>query len=98
MLAAATMSFFSTLKAKIPGQAQDSAGEGQQSPLTKQMIASIRSHLTWYADTDLTAYTYDRKRTDYAAARADLTIYNENKLPVLHGREMNNGQISVWPY
>jgi hypothetical protein len=92
------MSFFSSLKGKLPGQAEDSMAEGQPAPLTKRMEAAIRGHLTWYKNTDLSAYTFERKRSEYAAARSDLVIYNENKQPVMHGRELSNGPVSVWPY
>ena len=89
---------FSALRSKMSGQSLEAFGEGQQFPLTKQMIVSIQRHMPSMAVTDLSGYTFERRRSDYAAAKSDLVVYNENKMPVLHGREPESGPVSIWPY
>jgi hypothetical protein len=92
------MGVFSALRSKMNGQTAEAFGEGQQFPLTKPMITSIQRHMPALKDTDLSSYTFERRRSDYAGAKSDLVIYNDSKQPVLHGRELNSGPISVWPY
>jgi hypothetical protein len=99
MLAASqVMGVFSSLRSRINGQTGEAFGEGQQFPVTKQMVASIQRHMPALKDADLSSYTFERRRSDYAGAKSDLVIYNDRKLPVLHGRELASGPISVWPY
>ena len=92
------MGVFSSFRSKMSGQTREEFGEGQQFPLTKQMIVTIKRHISDLKDSDLTAYTFERRRSDYQGAKSDLVIYNENKQPVLHGREPDSGPVSVWPY
>lgn len=92
------MGVFDALRSKMSGQTLEAFGEGQQFPLTKQMIVSIQRHMSTLKDSDLKGYTFERRRSDYAGAKSDLVIYNASKQPVLHGRELGGGPISVWPY
>ena len=82
----------------MSGQTQEAFGDGERFPLNKQITASIKRHMTELKDADLSAYTFERRHSDYNGAKSDLVIYNDAKIPVLHGRELGSGPISVWPY
>ena len=73
-------------------------GEGERSPVDKQMIITIKRHVVDLKDTDISGYTFERRKSSYKGAKSDLVIYNETKQPILHGREPESGPISVWPY
>jgi hypothetical protein len=92
------MGMFSSLRSKMSGQTNEVFGEGERFPVNKQMIITIKRHVNDLKDTDITGYTFERRRSDYKGAKSDLVIYNENKMPVLHGREPESGPTSVWPY
>ena len=91
------MKLFESMRAKMNGQTPEKFGMGQRFPLTKPMVKSIKLHIVNLQDTDLTAYTYERKRSDYATAKSDLVIYNGEGETVLHGRE-SDGPLNFWPY
>jgi hypothetical protein len=91
------MGVFTSLRSKMSGQTSEAFGEGERFPVNKQMILTIKRHVVDLKDTDITAYSFERRRSDYKGAKSDLIIYNENKQPILHGREPESGPISIWP-
>ena len=92
------MGVFSALRSKMSGQTSEAFGEGERFPVNKQMIITIKRHITDLKDTDITAYTFERRRSDYKGAKSDLVIYDGEQRAVLHGREPESGPISIWPY
>jgi hypothetical protein len=88
---------FDAMRSKMSGQTMEKFGEGQRFPLTKQMVKSIYEHIGNLKGSDLSGYTYERKRSDYSQARSDLVIYDVDGKPVLHGRE-SDGPMNFWPY
>jgi hypothetical protein len=92
------MGMFNSLRSKMSGQTMEAFGEGERFPVTKQLIVTIKRHVNDLKDTDISGYTFERRRSDYKGAKSDLVIYNENKMPVLHGREPESGPVSIWPY
>jgi hypothetical protein len=95
---ATAMGMFSSLRSKMSGQTSEAFGEGERFPVNKQMILTIKRHVTDLKDTDITGYTFERRRSDYKGAKSDLVIYNDTQQPVLQGREPDSGPISIWPY
>ena len=82
----------------MSGQTTEKFGEGERFPLNRQMMVMVRRHMTEMKDTDLTAYTFERRRSDYKGAKSDLVIYDNHQRPVLQGREPDSGPVSIWPY
>jgi hypothetical protein len=73
-------------------------GEGERFPLTKQMTVAVKRHMVALKDADLSAYTFERRRSDYKDARSDLVIYDATSAKVLSGREFNSGPTSIWDH
>ncbi|HLF79437.1 MAG TPA: hypothetical protein VJB57_18300 [Dehalococcoidia bacterium] len=89
------MKLFDSMRSKLSGQTAEKFGEGQRFPLTKPMVKSIKQHIGSLRETDLDAYTYERRRSDYSQAKSDLMIYDREGQAVLHGRE-SDGPLNFW--
>lgn len=77
-------------------KAQEEFGLGQRFPLTKDMNKGIKRHMNGLSQTDLSSYTFERRRSDYQHAKADLVIYDGHGTAVLNGRELDGGNTSYW--
>ena len=82
---------------KLFGGSQADFGAGETRPLTKGIQTEVRRHIAVLASADLSAYTFERRRSDYPHARSDLVVYDGAKTAVLDGRELDSGEISFWP-
>ena len=58
----------------MSGQTTEAFGDGERFPVNKQMIITIKRHINDLKDTDITGYTFERRRSDYAGAKSDLVI------------------------
>ena len=90
------MKLLDSARSLFSGQTQEAFGSGERFPLTKQMIQKIRRHMSGLEKTDLTAYTFERRHSDYPGAKSDIVIYNDSGQIVLNGREISGGPTSFW--
>ena len=87
----------STLRSKLSGQTREQFGFGQRYPLTKQMMATIRRHTPALAKTDMSGYSFERRRSTRSDRKSDIVIYDERGQPVLNGTESQGGEMTFWP-
>lgn len=90
------MNLLGSMRSKMSGQTQEKFGLGERSPLTKDLIRSIRDHMNEFYRTDLSKYKFERRHSDYPDARSDFVIYDLEDKVVLHGREARDGRIAIW--
>lgn len=90
------MKLLDAVKTKLGGREQGMAVAGTRQPLTKDIAAAVRAHMSYLSRADLTGYTFERRSTFYPAARYDLVIFDETGAQVLSGREMDDGQVFIW--
>jgi hypothetical protein len=88
------MSVFSGIR-RLLGEKDAEFGEGQRHPLTKEIQAQLKRQLSALRNKDLSAYTFERRHSDYKGATSDVVIYDSNEKPVFFGREME-GKLSFW--
>jgi len=91
------MKLFDSMRSKLSGQTMEKFGDGQRFALTKPMVKSIKQHIIELRETDLAAYTYERRRSDYSQAKSDLVVYDGEGHAALNGRE-SDGPLNFWPY
>ena len=86
----AAMSLLESVRTRFNGQTTEAFGEGQRHPVTKSMIKSIKMHITSLRDTDITSYSFERRRSDYKDAQSDLVIYDGEGHMAMHGRDFGH--------
>jgi hypothetical protein len=90
------MNLFSSFRSRMSGQTTEAFGTGERFPVTKQMATSIKSHMNGLINTDLSTYTFERRRSDYPDSKSDIVVYDPEGQVILHGREGSNGKLSFW--
>jgi hypothetical protein len=90
------MKLLTSVRSRFSGQTQEAFGQGERFPVSKTIVKEVRRHLARFEKVDMSAYTFERRRSDYADAKSDLVIYDENGAPVVRGREFDNGHLSFW--
>ena len=93
----AAVKLLNSLRSKMNGQTREEFGLGHRSPLTPPMVKSIKRHMLTLKNSDLGAYSFERRRSDYAQSKSDLVIYDGEGKAVLHGRE-TDGPLTFWQY
>ena len=56
----------------------------------EKLARQVKSQFSGFAETDMTAFTFDRVKSDFYTAKADLTIYNSEDKIVLQGRDFGD--------
>jgi hypothetical protein len=74
---------------------QDERRKGR-SPLSDKMIRSVCLHFAGLDASTLRGYTFERCKTDYASATADLDIFDDAGRLVFQGREFHSGIAGYW--
>jgi hypothetical protein len=60
-----------------------------------KLARQVQSQFTQFARTDMTAFTYEKKRSDFYSAKHDLAIFNPEGKLVLQGRDFGD-RIFFW--
>jgi hypothetical protein len=55
----------------------------------------VRSQFTQFTRTDMSAYTFEKVRSDFKTAKTDLTVFDLEGKPVLLGRDFGD-RIFFW--
>jgi hypothetical protein len=55
-----------------------------------KLAAQVKSQFSHFSRSDLTAFTYEKTKSDFYGAKTDLTIYNEDGKHVLTGRDFGD--------
>jgi hypothetical protein len=90
------MRMLSAIRSKMSGQTTEEFGSGQRFPLTKDLKRAISLHMNDLDRKDLSRFTFERRSSYYPDAKSDIVIYDDEEQPVLHGRESNDGLVSIW--
>ena len=91
------MGVLASVRSKLSGQTTEQFGFGNRFPLSKQMIESIRRHLSKGRSESLANYKFERRRSDYSGAVSDIVVYDAQETPVLQGRDWGH-TLSFWEY
>ena len=90
------MKLLDSLRSKMSGQTREAFGDGQRFPLTKSLINAVRDHNDELRGVDMSKYQFERRHSDYPATKSEIVIYDPQGELAFHGRENNDGRISIW--
>ena len=90
------MKLLDTFRSFFSGQTFEAFGEGQRFPLTKQMTTAIRRDIHHLEKSDLSAYTFERRHSEYPGAKSDVVVYDDQKTAIVSGRETSAGPAAFW--
>jgi hypothetical protein len=69
---------------------------GERQKLTTTLVKVMQFHFRELAGTDLSSYTYERRKTSYPQAKAEVSIFDNSGNLVAEGRDFGGGQTSLW--
>jgi hypothetical protein len=69
---------------------------GQRVPLTPKVEAALRMHVAGLEGMDLSAYTYEKRHSDYMDAREDYVVYDETGRARFKGRYFAARAFAFW--
>ncbi len=80
------------------GQSAEQFGSGERHPIDASMRKSLNLYMNQLTKADLSAYTFERRRSDYDGAKSDLVVYDASGTAVIHGREFDSGspRLTFW--
>ncbi len=55
-----------------------------------KLAGQVQSQFEQFARADMTAYTYEKSKSDFYGAKTDLTIFNADGKLVLNGRDFGD--------
>ena len=76
---------------------REDRGPGHRQLLPANLVKAMRYNFSRLGLADISAYTFERRKTSYPQAKADLSIFDDNGELSMEGREFPGGQISLWP-
>ena len=66
----------------MSGQTMEAFGEGERFPVTKQLIVTIKRHVNDLKDTDISGYTFERRRSVQLGVMAGWSNASNNVIGV----------------
>ena len=74
----------------------DNQSRSERSVLSDKMIGFVLHHFVGLDAAALRDYTFERHKTEYSNAKADLDIFDGAGRLVFQGREFNSGMAGYW--
>jgi hypothetical protein len=80
----------------LKSDGHNSLKQSERSVLSEKMVQTVLLHFPGLGASALRDYTFERRKTDYAQAKADLDIYDGAGKLVFQGREFHSGIAGYW--
>lgn len=66
-----------------------------RSAFPEKLAKQVQSQFTRFSSSDLSAFTFERKKSDFYGAKTDLTIFDSDGNHVLAGRDFGD-RVFFW--